>query len=46
MRVTGIRTLRLGEFPNLLWLVVETDEGLTGLGESLFGARAGEASRH
>lgn len=46
MKVTGIRTLRLGEFPNLLWLVVETDEGLTGLGETFFGAQAVEAYVH
>jgi L-alanine-DL-glutamate epimerase-like enolase superfamily enzyme len=46
MRVTGIRTLRLGEFPNLLWLLVETDEGLTGLGETFFGAQAVEAYVH
>jgi galactonate dehydratase len=46
VKVTGIRTLRLGEFPNLLWLVVETDEGLTGLGETFFGAQAVEAYVH
>ncbi|MGI9252162.1 MAG: mandelate racemase/muconate lactonizing enzyme family protein, partial [Thermomicrobiales bacterium] len=46
MRITGIKTLRLGEFPNLLWLQVDTDQGLTGLGETFFGAAAVEAYIH
>jgi hypothetical protein len=25
--------LRLDEFPNVLWVLVHTDEGLTGLGQ-------------
>ncbi|MFM9106637.1 MAG: mandelate racemase/muconate lactonizing enzyme family protein [Chloroflexota bacterium] len=46
MRITGIRTLRLGEFPNLLWLCVDTDAGISGLGETFFGAAAVEAYVH
>ena len=46
MKVTQIETLRLGEFPNLLFVLVHTDEGLTGLGETFFGARAVEAYVH
>jgi galactonate dehydratase len=44
--VTEIETLRLDEFPNLLFVQVHTDEGLTGLGETFFGARAVEAYVH
>ena len=46
MKVTEVETLRLEEFPNVLWVLVHTDEGLTGLGETFFGARAAEAYIH
>ncbi len=46
MNITGIETIRLGEFPNLLWLHIHTDQGLVGLGETFFGARAVEAYLH
>ena len=46
MKITEIETLRLGEFPNVLWVLVHTDEGLTGLGETFFGARTAEAYVH
>ncbi|MDP9362659.1 MAG: mandelate racemase/muconate lactonizing enzyme family protein, partial [Chloroflexota bacterium] len=46
MKVTRLETLRLGEFPNLLWVRVHTDEGLVGLGETFFGAAAVEAYLH
>ncbi|MFY7947649.1 MAG: enolase C-terminal domain-like protein, partial [Gemmatimonas sp.] len=46
MKITAIETLRLGEHPNLLWVRVHTDEGLTGLGETWFGAAAAEADVH
>ncbi|HEY2131748.1 MAG TPA: mandelate racemase/muconate lactonizing enzyme family protein [Acetobacteraceae bacterium] len=45
-RVTALRTIRIAERPNLIWLEVETDEGLVGLGESFRGAQAVEASLH
>lgn len=46
MKITGVDTLRLGEFPNLLFVLVRTDDGLVGLGETFFGARAVEAYIH
>ena len=32
MKITAFETIRLGEFPNLLWVHIHTDEGLVGLG--------------
>ena len=46
MQVVQVDTLRLGEFPNILFVLVRTDEGLVGLGETFFGARAVEAYVH
>src|SRR3712207_9447330 len=46
MKVVQVDTLRLDEFPNILFVQVHTDEGLTGLGETFFGARAVEAYVH
>ena len=46
MRITAVETVRIAERPNLVWLRVETDEGLTGLGETFFGAGAVEAHVH
>ena len=40
MKITALETLQLGEFPNLLWLQIHTDEGLIGLGETFFGPGA------
>ena len=45
-KITVLRTIRIAERPNLIWLEVETDEGLTGLGESFRGAQAVEAVLH
>ena len=46
MKITQVDTLRLGEFPNILFVLVRTDEGLSGLGETFYGARAVEAYVH
>jgi galactonate dehydratase len=46
MRISRIETLRLDEFPNLLWVMVHTDSDLVGLGETFFGAQAVEAAMH
>lgn len=46
MKITAVETLRLTEHPNLIWVRVHTDEGLTGLGETYFGAGAVEADLH
>ena len=45
-RITCLRTIRIAERPNLIWVELETDEGLTGLGESFRGAEAVEAVLH
>ncbi len=46
-RITALRTIRITERPNLIWVEVETDEGLTGLGEIVSRrAEAAEAVLH
>ena len=46
MKITALETLRLGEFANLLWVRLHTDEGLVGLGETFMGPQAVEAYLH
>ena len=46
MNIISIETLRIAEHPNLLWVLVRTDEGLVGLGETFYGAAAVEAHIH
>ena len=46
MRIAALETVRIAERPNLIWLRVETSEGVTGLGETFFGAGAVEAHVH
>ena len=46
MRITNVETIRLGEFPNLLFVRLHTDAGLVGLGETFFGAPEVEAYLH
>ena len=46
MRITAIETVRVEEHANLLWLLVHTDEGLTGLGETFFLPASVEAYVH
>jgi L-alanine-DL-glutamate epimerase-like enolase superfamily enzyme len=46
MKIIGIKTFRLEEFANVLWVHVETDAGVTGLGETFYGAGAVEAHIH
>ena len=46
MKITQLETLRLGEFPNIIWVRLYTDEGLVGLGETFMGAAAVEAYLH
>jgi L-alanine-DL-glutamate epimerase-like enolase superfamily enzyme len=46
VKISQIDTLRLGEFPNILFVEVHTDTGLTGLGETFLGAAAVEAYVH
>jgi galactonate dehydratase len=46
MVIEKLETLRLGEFPNLLWLRVHTDDGVVGLGETSYAAQSVEAYVH
>jgi L-alanine-DL-glutamate epimerase-like enolase superfamily enzyme len=46
MKVTGIRTVRVPEHPQMLWLEVLTDEEITGLGETCLGPATVEAYLH
>lgn len=40
MKITAVDTIQLAEYPNLVWVEVHTDEGLTGLGETCKSADA------
>jgi L-alanine-DL-glutamate epimerase-like enolase superfamily enzyme len=44
--IRALRTIRIAERPNLLWLEIETDDRLKGLGEAFRGAAAVEAVIH
>ena len=46
MTIKAIETLRLGEFPNLTWVIVEDADGVRGLGETYRGAAEVEAYIH
>jgi galactonate dehydratase len=46
MKITQIETLRTDEFSNVLWVRVHTNAGITGLGETFYGAGAVEAHIH
>ena len=46
MKVTDIETIRLDAFPNILWVLVKTDEGIVGLGETFYGTQAAEGHIH
>jgi galactonate dehydratase len=46
VKVTALETIRSTEHPNLLWVHVLTDEGLTGLGETFYGPAAAEGHIH
>jgi len=46
VKIAAIETLRLAEYPNLCWVLVHTDEGIVGLGETFFGAAAVSAYIH
>lgn len=44
--IAAIETVRIGAYPNLLWVEVEDETGARGLGETFFGADAVEAAIH
>jgi galactonate dehydratase len=46
MKIDQLTTIRLEEFPNILWVQLRTDEGLVGLGETFMGAAAVDAYLH
>ena len=46
MHIEAIETLRLGTSPNLIWVRLHSNEGLTGLGETYFGAGPCERDIH
>ncbi len=46
MKITAIETLRTEEFANVIWVRVQTDAGIIGLGETFYGAGAVEAHIH
>jgi galactonate dehydratase len=46
MKIVKLETLRIEEFPNLLWLRVHSDEGIVGLGETFLMPRTVEAYLH
>ena len=46
MKIGAIETIRIAERPNLIWVEVHTDEGLTGLGETFFLSRTVEEYLH
>ena len=46
MKITRVDTLRLEEFPSLVHVLVHTDDGFVGLGETFFFADAAEAHVH
>lgn len=46
MKITAIETVRIGEFSNILWVQVHTDEGIVGLGETFFMPQTVEAYVH
>jgi galactonate dehydratase len=46
MKITELETILVGEFPNLCYVRVHTDEGVSGLGETFFGAEAVSAWVH
>lgn len=46
MKITAIETIRLEDYPNIVWLQIHTNEGIIGLGETFFGAEAVSAYLH
>lgn len=46
VKITGLETIRIVEFPQLLWVEIATDEGIAGLGETFFSAGSVEAYLH
>ena len=46
MRITAIETIHVGAYPNITFVEVHTDAGITGLGETFRGPQAVAAHIH
>jgi len=46
LKISALETIRIAERPNLIWLQVHTDEGITGRGETFYGPSSVEAHVH
>ncbi len=46
MKVVGLETIRLNEYPSIMFVQVHTDQGVIGLGETCVGVEAVEAFIH
>jgi galactonate dehydratase len=46
MKITRLETMRIGAYPNLLYVRIGTSDGVAGLGETFFGVAAVEAYLH
>ncbi len=46
MKIAKLETIRIAEFPQLLWVQIHSDDGLIGLGETFFNATSVEAYLH
>jgi L-alanine-DL-glutamate epimerase-like enolase superfamily enzyme len=46
MKITAVETLHPADLPNILWVLVHTDAGVTGLGETFRGAESVAAYVH
>jgi galactonate dehydratase len=46
MNIAKLETIRIAEFPQLIWVQIHADDGLVGLGETFFNASAVEAYLH
>ena len=46
MKITRLETIRVKEFPDVIWVQVHTDGGITGLGETWYTASAVQSAIH
>jgi L-alanine-DL-glutamate epimerase-like enolase superfamily enzyme len=46
MKITKLETIRVQEFPSIIWVQVYTDEGFVGLGETWYAPQTVEAAVH
>ena len=46
MKITQIETIRVREFPSIIWVQVHTDAGIVGLGETWYAASTVQAAVH